>query len=159
MDFLLLALALLFFLLGIAGGILPILPGPPLSFMGLLLIHWTKRYSFDSDFLWMWAGISVAIYIIDAVIPVIGTKSFGGTKKGVWGSIIGLFVGMIFFPPFGIIIGPFAGALLGELSAGKNNREAFKAATGSFLGFLLGTLLKIVASGWMLYEGIKIISS
>ncbi|MCF8373159.1 MAG: DUF456 domain-containing protein [Bacteroidales bacterium] len=149
MDIVLIALGIIFLLLGIAGAILPIIPGPPLSYIGLLLLHFTSRYSFDSNFLWIWAGVTVVVYVADYIIPAWGTKKFGGSKKGVVGSIVGLILGMIFFPPFGIIIGPFVGAFAGELIAGKDQSTAFKAGLGSFIGFLTGTLLKLIASGMM----------
>ncbi len=149
MDYLLIGFGILFIISGIAGGIIPVLPGPPLSYIGLLFLHFTSRYQFSSKFLIIWAVITIAVYLLDYFIPIWGTKKFGGSKRGVWGSIIGLLVGMIFFPPIGIIIGPFAGAVLGELSVGKESKEAFKAGLGSFIGFLTGTLLKLIASGMM----------
>ena len=149
MDYFLIGLGILFILLGIAGGIIPILPGPPLSYVGLLFLHFTDRYEFTTNFLILWGIITVVVYALDYVIPVWGTKKFGGSKRGVWGSIIGLVAGIFFFPPLGIIIGPFAGAVIAEITGGKDRSAALKAGFGSFVGFLLGTMLKLIASGMM----------
>lgn len=149
MDFILIGLGIIFIVLGLAGGIVPVLPGPPLSYVGLLFLHFTSKYQFTGKFLLIWAAITLSVYLLDYFIPIWGTKKFGGSKRGIWGSIIGLLAGLIFFPPLGIIIGPFIGAVVGELSAGKNSNDAFKAGLGSFVGFLTGTLLKLIASGMM----------
>ncbi len=149
MDYLLITLGIIFLLFGIAGAIIPVLPGPPMSYIGLLFLHFTGKYNFESNFLWLWAGITAAVYMADYVIPAWGTKTFGGSKRGVIGSIAGLILGLIFFPPFGIIIGPFVGAVAGELLAGKDSQAAIKSGFGSFIGFLAGTILKLIASGMM----------
>ena len=149
MDYVLLGFGIVLILIGLLGCVLPIVPGPPLSYAGLLLLHFTERYQFSSSFLITWAVITVVAYTIDFVIPALGTKKFGGSKRGIWGSIIGLLIGMFLFPPIGIIVGPFAGAVIGELSTGKESKEAFKSGFGSFLGFLAGTLLKLIVSGMM----------
>lgn len=149
MDTILIIFGILFIVLGILGGILPVLPGPPLSYIGLLLLHFTEKYSFSTNFIILWLAITVVVYLLDYLIPAWGTKKFGGSKRGVWGSIAGLILGLLFFPPFGIIIGPFAGAVIGELSSGKNYNVALRSGLGSFLGLLAGTLLKLVASGMM----------
>lgn len=149
MDYFLIGLGILFLILGIVGGVLPVLPGPPLSYVALLLLHFTEKYQFSSKFLIIWALITVAVYLLDYVIPAWGTKKFGGSRRGVWGSIIGLIIGLFLFPPIGIIIGPFAGAVIGEISGGKDNKTALKAGLGSFLGFLAGTMLKLIVSGMM----------
>ncbi|HYQ58581.1 MAG TPA: DUF456 domain-containing protein, partial [Draconibacterium sp.] len=121
MDILLIVLGSIFIISGILGCILPVIPGPPLSYVGLLLLHFTERYQFSSRFLIIWAIITVVVYALDYLIPAWGTKKFGGSKRGIWGSIIGLLIGLFFFPPFGIIIGPFLGAVIGELGAGKES--------------------------------------
>lgn len=150
MDIILIILGFICVIVGIGGCFLPILPGPPISFLALLLLQWTEKAPFESDTLWLWAFITAAVTALDYVVPVYGTKKFGGTKRGVWGSTIGLLIGLFFFPPFGIIIGPFVGAFLGEMSTGNTtNKAALRSAFGSFVGFLAGTLLKLIASGWM----------
>ena len=155
MDILLIVLGALFIISGVLGCVLPIIPGPPLSYIGLLLLHFTERYQFSSKFLIIWAIITVVVYALDYLIPAWGTKKFGGSKRGVWGSIIGLVIGMFFFPPFGIIVGPFVGAVVGELTVGKDSGTALKSGFGSFMGFLAGTLLKLIASGMMTWYFIK----
>ena len=155
MDILLIVLGAVFIISGVLGCVLPIIPGPPLSYIGLLLLHFTERYQFSSKFLLIWAIITVVVYALDYLIPAWGTKKFGGSKRGVWGSIIGLVIGMFFFPPFGIIIGPFVGAVIGELTVGKDSGAALKSGFGSFMGFLAGTLLKLIASGMMTWYFVK----
>src|SRR5690606_13567390 len=105
---------------------------------------------FTAKFLWIWAAITVVVTVLDYVIPLYGTKRFGGTKYGIWGCTMGLVVG-IFVPPWGLIIGPFIGAFIGEVIGNTNSEHALKAAFGSFLGFLFGTLLKLIASAVMFY--------
>ena len=109
LDIILIVLGILFLLIGLAGCILPVLPGPPLTYIGLLLLHFTENYQFTTRFLIIWAIVAIVVTILDNVIPVWGTKKYGGSKKAIWGSILGLLVGLFLFPPFGIIIGPFAG--------------------------------------------------
>lgn len=155
MDYVLIGFGIILLITGILGCVLPVIPGPPLNYLGLLLLHLTERYQFSTKFMVTWAIITVVVYALDYVIPVWGTKKFGGSKRGVWGSVIGLVVGLFFFPPFGIIIGPFAGAVIGELSVGKDSGAALKSGFGSFIGFLLGTLLKLIASGMMTWYFFK----
>lgn len=136
-------------ILGIAGCLLPLLPGPPLSYLGLIAIHLTTKIEYSSKFLIWWGIIVIIVSVLDYVIPIWGTKIFGGSKYGVWGSMVGLLAGL-FVPPIGVIIGPFIGAVAGEMLAG-NRQNALKAGFGSFIGFLAGTVVKLLASLIMLY--------
>lgn len=149
MDIFLIISGSLLMILGIAGCLLPILPGPPLSYLGLIAIHLTSKIDFSSKFLISWGIIVILVSILDYVIPIWGTKFFGGSKYGVWGSMVGLLAGL-FIPPVGIIIGPFIGAVVGEMLA-NNKQNALKAGFGSFIGFIAGTVVKMLVSLIMLY--------
>lgn len=150
MDLFLIILSGLFLLAGLLGTVLPVLPGVPLSYIGIILLHLTSKYQFSTEFLIVWAVIVVAVQLLDYLIPAWGTKKWGGSKFGVWGSTIGLIIGL-FASPVGIILGPFLGALIGEFIAGKNSWQAMKSAFGAFAGFLIGTLLKLIVSGFLIY--------
>ena len=152
MDYLLIIFGILFVLGGIAGSVLPVLPGPPLSYAGILLLHFTDRYHFSGRFLLIWAIATITVSVLDYYMPVWGTKKFGGSKRGIWGSMIGLVAGLFLFPPFGILIGPFLGAVIGELSNGKKSRAALRSGFGSFVGFILATLLKLIVSGMLAWH-------
>jgi uncharacterized protein len=143
MDTLWLVIGIIIMLVGIIGCFLPLLPGPPLCYIALLIQQLRSDPPFTSKFLWIWAGITVVVTVLDYVIPLYGTKRFGGSKYGIWGCTIGLIAGF-WLGPLGIIIGPFVGAFIGEIIANNNSNQALKAAWGSFAGFLFGTLLKLV---------------
>jgi uncharacterized protein YqgC (DUF456 family) len=130
--------------IGIMGCFLPILPGPPLAFVGLWIQQLKTQEPFSSKFLWIWAGIVMFVTVMDYWLPVYSTKKWGGSKYGIWGCTIGLLIGL-WMGPFGLILGPFLGAFFGEVYANQNSRHAFKAAFGSFIGFLFSTLLKLIA--------------
>lgn len=147
MDILLTVLGLFLMLLGILGSFLPVLPGPPFSWLGLLVLYLTKAIPNDWRLLGITFFIALAVFILDYIIPAVGTKRFGGSRAGVIGTILGVLMAVIAFPVFnffGIIIWPFVGALVGELINKTNSKHALKAAFGSFVGFLIGTLLKFV---------------
>ena len=147
--------AALLILVGIVGSFLPILPGPPLSYAGLLVMQLRSDTPFSTKFLVLWAFIVVIITILDYGIPVYGTRKFGGTRYGLIGCTVGLIAGF-WFGPVGIILGPFAGAFLGELMGHSDSSKALKAAVGSFVGFLFGTLVKLIACFMMLYYFIDV---
>ena len=146
MDTFLLILGFLFMLIGIIGSFIPILPGPTLSWVGLLLLYLTKTVEDDWMFLGITLVVALIVFALDYIIPVMGTKKFGGSKAGMFGTTVGLLVAIFFpiFGIFGIVIWPFLGALIGELINKAESKDAMKAAFGSFLGFLTGTFLKFV---------------
>lgn len=145
MDVLLLLLGLLSILLGIAGSFLPVLPGPILSWLGLLLLYLTGAVPMNYWVVGITFLITIALSVLDYVIPAQGTKKFGGSSYGIWGTNIGLLVGLLAPIPFGFIIGPFTGALVGELLYdSKNQQRAVKAAVGSLVGFLASSFIQFV---------------
>jgi uncharacterized protein YqgC (DUF456 family) len=157
MDIIFVIGGLLLMLIGIIGSILPILPGILISWLGLLIFYFSPSIPFDSTFIVITGIVAITLYILDYIIPAMGTKKFGGSRAGMWGTTIGLIVGIIAPIPFGILIGPFAGAFVGEIVFNKTERpEAFRAAIGSFIGFLSSTFIKFMAAliylGMFLYK-------
>lgn len=154
MDVLWIVLGIILMVVGLAGCILPFLPGPPLCYLALLIQQLQSTPPYTTRFLLIWAAITLVVTGLDYVIPIYGTKKFGGTKYGMWGCVVGLVAGL-WLGPFGLILGPFAGAFAGELIGSATSGIAFRAAVGSFIGFLTGTLLKLIACfvmGWYFVE-------
>jgi uncharacterized protein YqgC (DUF456 family) len=159
MDIVLLVFGFILMLVGILGSFLPVLPGPTVSWVGLLLLYLTKVVPDDWLFLGITLVIALTVFALDYIIPAVGTKKFGGTRAGMLGTMIGLLVAL-FFPilgPFGIIIWPFVGALVGELLNKADKKTATKAAFGSFIGFLTGTFLKFMVT--IVYLGLFIMTA
>lgn len=147
MEYFLLIIGFCCMLLGILGSLLPALPGPPISWIGLLLLYLSPGMEKNYWVLGITLVIAIIITILDYIIPAKGTKRFGGSKYGIWGTNIGLIVGIFAPIPFGFIIGPFVGAFIGELLYDrKDSTRATKAAIGSFLGFLTGTFIKLLVT-------------
>ncbi|SHI38434.1 DUF456 domain-containing protein [Algibacter luteus] len=154
MDIILIIIAALLMFLGIIGSFIPVLPGPLTSWVGLLVLHFTDAIPVDQSFLIITLIIALFIWLLDYIIPALGTKRFGGTRYGMIGTTIGLIVGLLAPIPGGIIIGPFIGALVGELINKSDSRTATKAAFGSFIGFLTSTFIKFVVA--VIYLGLYI---
>ena len=149
-------LAFVCLLAGIAGCIVPVLPGPPLSYAALWLMKWSGTADFDGRFLLLWGIVTLAVTVADYLLPAWLSKRFGGSKYAATGSLVGLLAGMFFFPPLGPVAGAFLGALAGELLYDSSDTgKAFKAACGAFVAFLLGTGLKLGASLAMGYYDVK----
>ncbi|MDD4217759.1 MAG: DUF456 domain-containing protein [Bacteroidales bacterium] len=165
MDIALIIIGFIFILAGIVGCILPIIPGPPLSFVGLLLLHFTAPVDLTTFTLILTASLAIVATVLDYIVPVWGTKKAGGSKWGTRGSGIGLIIGL-FFAPTGIFVGPFIGALLGELlyhhSKNKDSikdsekfGKSLKAALGSFVGLMFGVVLKLAVSCFIAFLFVK----
>jgi uncharacterized protein YqgC (DUF456 family) len=153
-DYILLILGILLIILGIIGCLVPVLPGPPLSFLALIMLHLSRFGNFTSTVLIILGSIAVAVTILDYIVPVWGTKRFGGSKYGTRGATVGLIIGL-FLGPLGIVLGPLAGAFVGEMIFKDDIGYAFKAGFGSLLGFLTGIGLKLAASFTMTFFFVK----
>lgn len=151
-DTVLLISAGLLVMAGIGGCILPFIPGPPLSFLGLLLLQLSSRRPFEMQFLVVYAVLTLIVLIFDFIMPVLTVKSFNASSYGIRGSIIGLIAGFLLFPPFGIILGPVAGAFIGEILSGKNLSIAVKSSAATLAGYVAGTAVKLALSVLMAYH-------
>ena len=152
--------AILLAIAGILGCIIPVIPGPPLTYASFLLLYFfnNPNNAITGKFLVIWIAIVALVTVLDYVVQPYFTKITGGSKEAVRYSIAGMVVGMIFFPPFGIIAGSFIGALIAELLVNKKPlQNSLLAAFGAFLGFIFGTGLKVAACGTMLYYVIRFI--
>lgn len=146
-DLFLVFVGLLLVIAGIVGSFLPVIPGPPLSWLGLLTLHLTDAVPQDWTFLGITLAVAVAITILDYIIPAMGTKRYGGSKAGAIGTTIGLIVGLLSPIPFGFLVGAFIGAFISELSFNNTSTQvALKAALGSFIGFIASTFIKAVVT-------------
>ncbi|NLK46370.1 MAG: DUF456 domain-containing protein [Treponema sp.] len=144
-DILLVAGAALLLFVGFLGTFVPIIPGAPLAWAGLLLAFFSNQCNISPTALIITAIVAIVVSVLDNFFPILATKKSGGSKAGTIGATLGLIVGL-FLGPIGIIAGPFAGAFIGELiHDNKNTDRAFKAAWGAFLGFLYGTGIKMIA--------------
>lgn len=155
MDILLIIIGALCLLTGLAGCFLPVLPGPPLSYLGLVVLHFTDKVHFSVTELVVWGIIMVVVQLLDYVTPMLGTRYSGGTKWSKWGCLIGTVAGLFIFPPWGILFGPFTGAVIGELLGGKKSADALKAGIGAFIGFLFSLLAKVIVCSYFIYCFVK----
>lgn len=153
-DYLLLISGILLMILGIIGCLVPVLPGPPFNFIGLILLHLSRFGQFEASTLIILGAVAVVVTVLDYVVPIWGTKKFGGSKYGVRGATVGLIIGL-FLGPAGIILGSFIGAFAGEMIFKDDIRYAVKAGFGSLLGFLAGIGLKLAASFTMTFYFVK----
>jgi len=153
-DYVLLILGIIVMILGIIGCLVPVLPGPPLSFFGLLLLHFSRFGHFTTTTLIIFAAVALVVSILDYMVPVWGTKKFGGSKYGTRGAAVGLVIGL-FLGPVGLIIGPLLGAFVGEMLFKDDVRYALNAGFGSLVGFLTGIGLKLTASLIMTFYFVK----
>jgi uncharacterized protein YqgC (DUF456 family) len=150
MTIFLITLAVACLLTGLAGCVIPVLPGPPISYLGILFLHFSEEYDYSLTTLLVLLALVIVVTILDYVIPMLGSKYLGAGKWGSAGSFIGTIIGL-FFLPWGLIVGPFLGAFIGEKISGKGWHDAFVAGTGSLVGFLVGTLIKVLLCLYMIW--------
>lgn len=132
---------------GILGSFLPVLPGIPLSWAGLLVLHLSPLIPMNYLFLGITLVIAIVIFALQYAIPAFGTKYLGGSRAGMIGATLGLIVGIFIPVPFAILIGPFIGAYVGEILQKSNTRTALRAASGSFIGLLASTFMEFIVTG------------
>lgn len=143
MAYILWALAVALIALGIAGTILPALPGPILVFAGLVVGAWANGFERVGPATLVLLGLLTALtYLVDLAATALGVRRSGASNRAVLGSIIGLLAGLPFGLP-GLLLGPFAGALVAELTVRNDLRQASRAGFGAWLGFILGTIAKL----------------
>jgi uncharacterized protein len=152
----LIILGLILALAGLAGSIMPIIPGPPLSILALITVSYVKDWEpFSATFLIIMTGLAVLLTALDYIVPIFGAKRYGASKAGIWGSIAGTVIGFFFIPPWGMFAGAIMGALAGELIAGKEGKTAIRAAWGVFFGTIAVAGLKFAFSAFILFLYIK----
>lgn len=146
MDLLLLVLGFGLMIIGLLGSFLPVLPGVPISWLGLLMLHLAPSIPMNYLFLGITFIIAAIIYILNLFIPAMGTKRFGGSRSGMIGATLGLLVGFIIPIPFGLIIGAFAGAFIGEVINKSDKKSALRAAFGSFVGLIASSFMEFIVA-------------
>ena len=147
MDLILVSIGFILCIVGLIGSVLPVLPGPTLGWLGLLFLELTVAIPTNYWFLGITFVIASGIFLLDYMMPAISTKKFGGSKAGAIGAVLCLIIGILAPIPFGILIGPFLGAFIGEIVFNKTKGpQALKSALGSFLGFLASTIMKLTIS-------------
>lgn len=146
MEYALLFIGLVLLLAGLIGSFLPVIPGPPLAWLGLLCIYLIPQIPTNYWLLGITFALTLIISIADYLMPGYYSKKKGGSKYASWGSTLGLLIGLIFFPPLGLIIGAFLGAFLGEIIFNRQatRQQAYNSAVGAFIGFLASTLIKFM---------------
>ena len=156
MTIALVILGLIIALIGFVGCILPVIPGPPVSYAALIILSLARQWEpFTVTFLIIMGALMLAVSLLDYVFPAIGAKRYGASKAGVWFSIIGMLVGIFFIPPWGMFIGAFGGAIVGELLVGKGGKKALKAGWGVFVGNMVSIGFKLAYSGVVIFFYVK----
>ena len=150
MELLIIIIASLLMLIGFIGAIIPIIPGPIISYLGLLLIYFFTELSFSMNEILFYTILTIIIFFSDYLLQFIGVKKFGGKKYSIYGTMLGILIGLLFVP-IGLIAGPFLGAYLGALMDNKQENQAIRIAFGSLIGFVFGTFIKIAYSLYLMY--------
>ncbi len=152
MDTLLSILAVLFGVVGCVGCIVPVLPGVALAYAGYLCLYFCSYSEISVAWLVVFGVLTLIVSVLDYLLPSYMTKKFGGSKAGERGAMAGVLGGFL-FGPIGIIVGPFVGAVLGELIFDNSDKQrALRSGFGSFLSFFVGTGIKLALSLWLTVE-------
>jgi len=139
--------------IGLVGCIVPVLPGPIIAYSAFW-VPFLFGKGLPVSTLWMGAGITAVATVVDYLLPTACAKRFKCSKSGLVGCALGTLAGL-FFMPLGLVLGPFAGTVAGELTAGRNLAEAARGGVGAFLGFVSGVFAKLTAVGvmaWMFFS-------
>ena len=156
MEIFLIILGVLLALAGFIGCILPIIPGPPLSYLALIALSLARDWEpFSAVFLIVMAVLMIIVTILDYVFPIIGASRSGASKSSVSLSIVGMVLGIFLFPPWGMAIGAFLGGIIGELVQGRRGKDAFKVGLGIFVGNMLGIGIKLAFSLAVIFFYVK----
>lgn len=150
---------ILLFLVGLAGTVVPFLPGIPLIFIAIATYGWYEGFNLITPhYLVIMACLTALAIISDYLSTTLGAKYFGSSKQGSWGALIGTFVGIIFFPPLGIFVGPLVGSIIGESLAGNDLNKAIKVGIGTVIGLFSGMIFIIIlALGMIISFLIKVL--
>lgn len=156
MDIILILLSAVCMLIGLIGCIVPSIPGPPLSYCGLLLLHVASGVPlFSAPTLIAFFILTLCITVLEYAVPLMGARLYGASRYGMWGSIIGMVIGIIFFPPFGMIAGILFGAIIGELIGGYSSSKALRSGFFSFVATITIMILKFSTAVLMTYVYIR----
>lgn len=136
---------------GLVGTVWKKFPATILSYLGIILLHYSTLAQYSVHFFISWGLLIIAIQGLDYILPNWGNRRFGGSKKGVWGGFFGLIVGLV-FGKWGMVAGAVTGAFIGELIAGKKSNEAIHESVGAFVIFILGTISQLIVSGVFLHH-------
>lgn len=157
LSYVIIGLAIFLGIVGIIGCVLPVIPGPPISWAGMMILYfWGKGTDSSGDtmstrLLLIWLAVTIVVTVLDYLVPSYLTKVSGGSKYASRGALAGVLVGL-FFAPWGIVLGPMLGAFICEVAfSGKKAGQSIVPALGAFAGFVCGTLLKLISCGFMMY--------
>jgi uncharacterized protein YqgC (DUF456 family) len=143
MEIALAVVGIFILLLGFIGCFVPVLPGPPLAYISLVLLQLGPEIPFSLNFMLITGAIVVAVTLLDYIVPALGTRKWGGSRFGMFGALIGIVLGLFVFPPFGFLIFPLLGAMAGEILNGADTNKALKSAFGTLIGLVFGTVMKL----------------
>jgi len=151
MDIFLAVAAIVLSIAGLAGCIIPMLPGPPISYAAMLLAACMTDSSLTGISLVTFLLVTIAVTAADYFLPAWLARRFGGSHAGITGATLGMVAGFFILPPMGIVLCPFIGAVIGELLVDREDTaRAFRVGFGAFLSFIVGTGIKLAASAAML---------